>query len=117
MRSSTTIGEPTAAGADDGEVAVDVEGHRLWNLAGQDLLEVTLGQPVLSLQEEGPGEFQAQPDQRGVRHQHLAEGGDRLVEQPVALVTFSQVSRLHALAEQGGKVLGLRGRRKDREHE
>ena len=111
---------PAPAGADGGKVAANVDGDVPGHAAGQDPLEVPLGQPVLALEEEGAGQFQAHPDQRGIGHQHLAEGGDRGVEQLTAPVAFRParlLHRLHALAEQGGKVLGPGGRCKDSEHE
>ena len=45
---------------------VDVEHHRRRRLAGQHLLEMPRGQPVLALQEESPGKLQADAHQAGV---------------------------------------------------
>ena len=74
-----------------------------------------LRHPVLALEEEGAGQFEAHPDQRGIGDQHLAEDGDGLVKQLAAAIAFRGAGflhRNHALAEQGVKilVLSLRGK-------
>ena len=87
-----------------------LSGDGLWHAAGQDALEMLPRKGVLPLQEEGAGELQADADQRGIGHQHFAEGGDRLVEKIVAPILISLDGRLlgrsHSLLEQGVEVLG-----------
>ena len=62
------------------ETAHVVDHHRGW-VARQDALEMPARLVVLPLQEEGPGEFQAHPDQAGVSYQHCAQGRDGLFQQ------------------------------------
>ena len=69
-----------------GEKPVDVEHHRRRRLARQHLLEMLPRQLVLALQEKGPAELQADPNQAGPRDQHGMEGGDGLVQQRIARV-------------------------------
>ena len=65
---------------------MDIRRYRLRHAAGQHGLEMAPGKGVLPLEEEGAGEFEADADQIGVGHQHLAEGGDGLIKQCVAAV-------------------------------
>ena len=76
------------------------------------------GKGVLLLQVEGEGQFQANPDQTRIDHQHLPEGRDCFVEQLVPLVFVlgnrRGLDRGYAPLEQGGEVrrrlLVVRGR-------
>ena len=86
-----------------------VHRDRLRHAAGQHRLEMAPGEGVLSLEVEGAGELEADADQAGIRNQHLAEGGDRLVEKRVAAVFVrgrgGGLDGGHPLAKQGFKVV------------
>ena len=91
------------------------ERHHRGRLPGQHDFEMPPREAVLFLEEEGAGEFEPDPDEGGIGDQHLAEGGDRLVEQLVALVGLGP-GRLgqggHSLPEQRAHVLGGGGKGK-----
>ena len=59
-------------------------GDRWRGLARQHAFEMLPRQPVLALEVEGAGEFEAHPHEAGALHQDGAQRGDRLVEQGVA---------------------------------
>ena len=98
---------------------MDIRRDRLRHAAGQHGLEMAPGKGVLTLEIEGAGKLEADADETGVRHQHLAEGGDRLVKQCVAAVFVllhdSLLHRLHALLEQGAHVLSGGGKGEQQE--
>ena len=73
----------------------DIGHHRLGGIARQHALEVLLGQAVLALVEEGPGQLQPHAHQTGLIDEHGAKGGDRLIQQrfPVGCPDSPQLPR------------------------
>ena len=79
------------------------------------LFEMPRGKPVLALEEEGAGEFRADPDRLGPADRHLAEGDDSRVQQRVpGLLRKTGLFRCHHCrvppAEQRTLFRGIRGR-------
>ena len=76
----TEIGAPALARPDGAEKALDVLHHRRRRLAAQHPLEMTAGERVLALEEEGPGKVEPGAHQAGPDYQHAPQGGNGGVE-------------------------------------
>ena len=78
-------------------------------LAGQHLLEMLPGEPVLVLEEERPGKLEPDADQPGALDQHGVKGGDRLVQQGPARIPgnprpLRRLDRREAEEEQQARI-------------
>ena len=68
------------------EKAAHVGGHCPGRASRQDVLEMLARQVVLPLEEERPGQLQADAHQIGPVKQHSAQRGDGLVQQRLPLI-------------------------------